>query len=91
MQHCLEAFKLNKHAKCLSLNQYEQLINQHGWGETQAFQHEEASSLTFSAIIIFLGFLGKCDTDIVAFYHVASILLLTTLLYLSSYKQCCTQ
>ena len=86
MQHCLEAFKLNKHAKCLSLDQYEHLINHCGWGETQAFQHEEAyiaSSLTFSAITIFLSFLGKCDTDV--------ILLLVTLLYLSSYKQCCTK
>ena len=42
MQHYMETFKLNKHAKCLSLDQYEQLINQHGWGETQAYQHKEA-------------------------------------------------
>ena len=47
-----------------------------------------ASSFAFSAITFHFPQLLKCDTDMVASYHVVP--LLATLLYLITYEQCST-
>ena len=74
-QHCSNTFKLNKHAKCLSLSIRKQLINVDGIELKPSDVHKSwsivtASSFVFSAVASYFPQLLKCDTIMVASYCV---------------------
>ena len=78
-QHCLDIFKMNKHAKCLKLGK----INQLTWMESNSNLPTWTKTckliallLAFSAILLFPQLLSH-EADMVASYHIVS------------YLQCC--